>query len=71
MWRRLAQYEHAEEWKILHAQDAQKLYIHGTEKRRGLLLLLEFVVVVVGEGDSCVKKEESAVAKLHRRGTVE
>jgi hypothetical protein len=24
-----------------------------------LLSLLEFVVVVVGEGDSCVKKEES------------
>jgi hypothetical protein len=29
----------------------------------GLLLLLEPVVVVVGEGDSCVKKEESAVAE--------
>jgi hypothetical protein len=71
MWRRLARYEHAEEWRILHAQDAQKLYIHGTEKRRGLLLLLEFVVVVVGEGDSCVKKEESAQAELHRRGTVQ
>jgi hypothetical protein len=29
----------------------------------GLLLLLEFVVVVVGEGDSCVKKEESETAE--------
>jgi hypothetical protein len=29
----------------------------------GLLSLLEFVVVVVGEGDSCVKKEESAAAE--------
>jgi hypothetical protein len=45
-------------------------YIHGTEKRWG--------VVVVGvccgccvEGDSCVKKEESAAAELHRRGTVQ
>ena len=28
-----------------------------------LLLLLEFVVVVVVEGDSCMKKEESAVAE--------
>jgi hypothetical protein len=28
-----------------------------------LLLLLEFAVVVVGEGDSCVKKEESAAAE--------
>jgi hypothetical protein len=34
----------------------------------GLLLLLEFVVVV--EGDSCVKKEESAEVELNRRGTV-
>ena len=29
----------------------------------GLLLLLEVVVIVVGKGDSCVKKEESAAAK--------
>jgi hypothetical protein len=36
----------------------------------GLPLLLEFVVVVVVEGDSCMKKEESATAKLHRRGSV-
>ena len=42
---------------------------HREEK--GLLLLLEFVVVVVGEGDSCVNKEESASAELHRRGTVQ
>jgi hypothetical protein len=40
-------------------------------EEKGLLLLLEFVVVVVGEGDSCVKKEESAAAELHRRGTVQ
>jgi hypothetical protein len=29
----------------------------------GLLLLEEFVVVVVGEGDSCVKKEEISAAE--------
>jgi hypothetical protein len=29
----------------------------------GLLLLLEFAMVVVGEGDSCVKKEESVAAE--------
>jgi hypothetical protein len=69
MWRRLAWYEHAEEWRILHAQDAQKLYIHGHREEKRLLL--EFVVVVVGEGDSCVKKEESAAAELNRRGTVQ
>jgi hypothetical protein len=32
-------------------------------KEMGLLLLLEFVVVVVGEGDSCVKKDQSAAAE--------
>jgi len=35
------------------------------------LLLLEVAVIVVGEGDSCVKKEESAAAKMHRRGTLQ
>jgi hypothetical protein len=35
------------------------------------LLMLEFVVVVVGEGDSCVKKDQSAAAEVHIRGTVE
>jgi hypothetical protein len=43
-------------------------YIYTVQRREGLLLLLEFVVVVVGEGDSCVKKEESATAELNRRG---
>jgi hypothetical protein len=37
----------------------------------GLLLLLEFVVIVAGEGDSCVKKKESAAAELNRRGSVQ
>jgi hypothetical protein len=32
---------------------------------------LEVVVNVVGEGDSCVKKEESAIDEEHRRGTVQ
>jgi hypothetical protein len=31
---------------------------------------LEFAVVVIVEGDSCVKKEESAAAELSRRGYV-
>ena len=35
-----------------------------------LLLLLEFVVIVAGEGDSCVKKKESTTAELKRRGSV-
>jgi hypothetical protein len=39
----------------------EAIYTRYREEKR-LMLLLEFVVVVVGEGDSCVKKEESAVA---------
>ena len=35
-----------------------------------LLLLLEFVMVVGDESDSCVK-EESAAAEFHKRGTVQ
>ena len=64
-------YDHAEEWRVLHAQDGHKLYIHGTKKRRAWLLLLELAVIVVGVGDSCVKREESAATKLHRRGTMQ
>jgi hypothetical protein len=33
------------------------------KEEMGLLLLLELDVVVVGEGDSCVKKEESAAVE--------
>ena len=46
-------------------------YIYTVQRRDVLLLLLEIAMVVVGEGDSCVKKEESAVAKLNKRGTVQ
>jgi hypothetical protein len=41
------------------------------EEKMGLLLLLEFVVIVAGKGDSCVKKKESAAAELNRRGSVQ
>jgi hypothetical protein len=41
------------------------------KEEMGLLLLFEFVVVVVVEGDSCVKKEESATSELNRRGSVQ
>jgi hypothetical protein len=36
-----------------------------------LLLLLEFVVIVAGEADSCVNKKESVVVELNRRGSVQ
>ena len=42
----MAWFEHAEEWRILHAQDAQKLYIHGTKKRR-VVVAVGVVVVAV------------------------
>ena len=41
------------------------------KEEKVLLFLLEFVVVVVGEGDSCVKKKESATAELNKRGSVQ
>ena len=48
----------------------EDIYTWYREEKR-LLLLLEFVVVVVVEGDSWLKKEESATAKLNRRGSVQ
>jgi hypothetical protein len=54
----------------MHKMHRSYIYTRYREEK-GLLWLLEFVVVVVGEGDSCVKKEESPAAELQRRGTVE
>jgi hypothetical protein len=41
----------------LHAQDAHKLYIHGTEKRRVVVVVGVVGVVVVVVEDSSVSKE--------------
>jgi hypothetical protein len=49
----------------LHAQYAHKLYIYMVQRRDGVV-----VGVVVVEGDSCVKEEGIATAKLNRRGTM-
>jgi hypothetical protein len=46
-------------------------YKYTVQRRDGEILLLEFAVVVVVEGDSCMKKEESAATKFHRRGSVQ
>ena len=46
-------------------------HIYTVQRREGLLLLLEFAVIVAGECDSCVKKKESAAAKLNKRGYVQ
>jgi hypothetical protein len=71
MWRRLARYEYAEEWKILHAQDAHKLYIHTVQRRDEVVVVAGIAVDVVVEGDSCMKKDQSAAAEKNRRRTMQ
>ena len=44
-----------------------KSYKYTVERRDGVVVTVGVAVV---EGDSCVKKEESATAELNRRGTV-
>jgi hypothetical protein len=44
---------------------------YTVQRRVGVAVAVEFAVVVVSEGDSCVKKEKSAAAELHRRGIVQ
>ena len=45
-------------------------HIYTVQRREAVVVAIGVSVVVVIEGDSCVKKEESAVAELHRRGSV-
>jgi hypothetical protein len=40
-------------------------------EEKGCCCCWSLLWLFVGEGDSCVKKEESAAAELHRRGTVQ
>ena len=46
-------------------------YIYTVQRREGVVVAIGVYVVVVIEGDSCVKKEESAAAELNIRGTVQ
>ena len=55
---------------IEYIRCTEATYIRYREEKR-LLFLLEVALNVVGEGGSCVKKEESAAAEEHRRGTVQ
>jgi hypothetical protein len=48
-----------------------RIYIYMTQRREAVVVAVGVSVVVVGEGDSCVKKEESAAAELNRRGSVQ
>jgi hypothetical protein len=45
-------------------------YKYTVQRRDGVVFVVGVVVVAVVEGDSCVKKEESAATELNRRGTV-
>jgi hypothetical protein len=47
--------DHAEEWRTLNARWGHKIYIHGTEKRR--VVVVVGVVVVAVEKNSGVYKE--------------
>ena len=46
-------------------------YKYTVQRRDGVVVAVGVVVVAIVEGDSCVKKEESAAAEWERRGTVQ
>ena len=46
-------------------------YIYTVHRREGLLLFLEFIVLVVVEGDSCMKKDQSALVEKNRGRNVQ
>ena len=48
-----------------------KRYKYTIQRRDAVVVSIGVVVVVVVEGDSCVKKEESVATELHRRGNME
>jgi hypothetical protein len=48
-----------------------KSYKYTVQRRDVVVVAIGVSVVVVIEGDSCMKKEESAAAELNRRGTVQ
>ena len=48
-----------------------KSYKYIVQIRDAVVVAVGVAVIVVVEGDSCVKKEESAAAKLNRRGIVQ
>jgi hypothetical protein len=45
-------------------------YKYTIQRRDACVVSIGVVVVVVVEGDLCVKKEESAAVELNRRGTM-
>ena len=53
----------------MHKMHTSYIYTR-CRKEKGAQLSWEFAVVVV-EGDSCMKKDQGAIAKLNRRGTMQ
>ena len=49
----------------------QRGYKYMVQRRDGVVVAVGIDVVVVVEGDSSMNKEESAAAKLNRRGSVQ
>jgi hypothetical protein len=48
-----------------------KRHIYTRQRRDGVVVSTRVAMDVVVEGDSCVKKEKSAVAEYNRRRTVQ
>jgi hypothetical protein len=46
-------------------------YKYMVQRRDWVVVAIGVSVLAIIEGDSCVKKEESAIAELNRRGTVQ
>jgi hypothetical protein len=46
-------------------------YIYMIQRREAVVVAIGVSMVTIIEGDSCVKKEESAAVELNRRGSVQ
>jgi hypothetical protein len=66
-WRGVSMQRHCE--YCMHK--VHRSYKYTVQRRDEVVVVVGVVVDVVVEGDSCVKKEESAAAEMHRRGTVQ
>ena len=51
--------------------EVHRSYKYTIQRRDGVAVAVRVAVVVVVEGNSCVKKEESAAAELNRRGSLQ
>jgi histone acetyltransferase (RNA polymerase elongator complex component) len=52
-------------------QKVHKRYKYTVQRRDGVVAAVGVAMVVVVEGDPCMKEEESAAVELNKRGTVQ